>query len=264
MTAPCSELSAAEPLAGTATLATRFLLFEQRGAWGRDVLEDTALPAAIRAEAHAFDGRVLLMRRPDRRGDDGHAYRAEVTEEGGTLYRRRQADEEQQEDAPLVLVCAHGRRDPCCARLGPPVYDALARELGGRVWQSSHHGGHRFAANVLVLPNGVQLGRVPTDAAPSVAASIAAGRIPLAYYRGRTLHHPRTQAADAAVRSALGLDRVDAVRALGDKDGVVELSVPRGVARVGVEEAAGALLPASCGAAPGPTTSFETRILSLP
>ena len=28
--------------------------------------------------------------------------------------------------APLLLVCAHGRRDPCCARLGVPVYDALA------------------------------------------------------------------------------------------------------------------------------------------
>jgi hypothetical protein len=264
MTASCSDLSSGEPLAGTATVAARFLLLEQRGAWGRDVLEDTVLPEAIRAEAHAFDGRVLLIRRPDRRGNELHAYRAEVTEEGGTLYRRRQADEEQREDEPLVLVCAHGRRDPCCARLGPPVYDALADQLGGRVWQSSHHGGHRFAANVLVLPSGVQLGRVPRDVESSVAASIAAGRIPLAYYRGRTLHPPRTQAADAAVRAALALDRVDGVRALGDENGVVELAVPGGVARVGVDEAVRSVLPASCGAAPEPTRSFETTILSLP
>ncbi len=41
-----------------------------------------------------------------------------------------------------------GRRDRCCARLGVPLFDALAPHVDAdRLWQSSHHGGHRFAAN---------------------------------------------------------------------------------------------------------------------
>ena len=47
---------------------------------------------------------------------------------------------------PIVLVCAHGRRDACCARLGPPLFDALAPHCPpDALWQSSHLGGHRFA-----------------------------------------------------------------------------------------------------------------------
>ena len=38
-----------------------------------------------------------------------------------------------------------------------------------RLWQSSHLGGHRFAPNVLVLPHGVQLGRIPLERAAEVA-----------------------------------------------------------------------------------------------
>jgi Sucrase/ferredoxin-like len=215
--------------------------------------------------AESFDGRVLLIRRPDRRDETGYAYVAEVTPEGGALYRGTSPDSEQRETGPLVLVCAHGRRDPCCARLGPPVYDALARELGGEsVWHSSHHGGHRFAANVLVLPGGIQLGRVPPDDAALVATAIHEGRIPLPYYRGRTLDPPRAQAADATVRMTLSLDGIGDVRMLRDEEGIVELAVPAGVARVRVDEVPGPELPPSCGAASEATVRFETDVLSLP
>ena len=64
----CSALSAGEPLAGTATTAQRFLMLEHRGRWGRDALEDTPLEPSDDEVAAAFDGRVLLIRRPDRRG----------------------------------------------------------------------------------------------------------------------------------------------------------------------------------------------------
>ena len=62
---------------------------------------------------------------------------------------------------PLVLVCGHGRRDACCARLGRPLYDALLPELAAEsLWLSSHQGGHRFAPNLLWLPDGLLFGRV--------------------------------------------------------------------------------------------------------
>ena len=93
---------------------------------------------------------------------------------------------------PIVLVCTHGRRDACCARLGLPLFDALAPHLPPeRLWQSSHLGGHRFAPNVLVLPHGIQLGRIPLERAAEVAELLEDGRIPLDLYRGRTIYRRR-------------------------------------------------------------------------
>ena len=92
---------------------------------------------------------------------------------------------------PIVLVCAHGRRDACCARLGLPLFDALnAQLLPTHLWQSSHLGGHRFAPNVVVLPYGIQLGRIPLERAADVVDLVTAGRIPLDLYRGRTIYAP--------------------------------------------------------------------------
>jgi hypothetical protein len=249
----CSETSAAlrEPLAATATTASRWLLVELPGAWERDVADHDLPP---------FDGRRMLLRRPGRRGPEGAVFVGETTEEGGRLVQipsldRLESGDAEPVDHPLVLVCCHGRRDVCCARRGKPVFDAL-RDLPG-VWQSSHQGGHRFAANVLVLPAGIQLGRVQPGEAPAVVASLLEGRIPLDHYRGRTLYPAHVQAAEVAVRQAHGLDRVADVRLLSDDGHSVELAVPGGSVTCVVEVGAGPFLPQSCGAAPEETPSFR-------
>ena len=189
----CADASAGEPLAGTATVASRFLLVEHRGRWGRNPLdEETALDGWRQEVAASFDGRVLLLRRPDRRDTPEVAFAAEVDHGGGALRSIAVGGDTVTLERPLFLVCAHGRRDRCCARLGVPVFDALASHVEpDRLWQSSHHGGHRFAANVLVLPYGIQLGRVTPQDAGMVAALLADGRVPLDHYRGRTLDSPR-------------------------------------------------------------------------
>jgi len=57
-----------------------------------------------------------------------------------------------------VFVCSHGSNDTCCATFGYPIYKELrnryAQELDGRlrVWEISHLGGHRFAPNILDMP----------------------------------------------------------------------------------------------------------------
>ncbi len=255
----CSEssLDAGEELGGTATVASRWLLLEVRRAWGRDV-EETVLPAPAAALANGFDGRVQLIRRPDRRQGAALAFVADTLEQAGILAEIAPRDEEV--DGPLYLVCCHGRRDPCCARLGTPVFDALRARLPERsVWQSSHLGGHRFAANVLVLPAGILLGRVRPDDAERVVAEIAAGRIPLDLYRGRTLHPPEAQAADAAVRERLGLTGVGAVTVVSVDGGRVRLATPSGELDAIVETHPGPSRCESCGKDPVASTRYEVR-----
>ena len=257
-----SSLAAGEPLAGTATRAERWLLVETRGAWERDVSE-TELAADVRAVADEFEGRVLMIRRPDRRDGEPAVFVAETSEHGGTLRRLTTIDDPTGGELlsdPLVLVCCHGRRDACCARFGPSVFDALdARLPPDRLWQSSHLGGHRFAANVLVLPAGVLLGRVtPADAA-RIAAAIAVGMIPLDRYRGRTIHAPEAQAADAAARERYGLTRLGDARVLSAQDGRVRLATSVGELDVGVDVEDGPPLSESCGKEPAPSIRYSVR-----
>jgi hypothetical protein len=59
------------------------------------------------------------------------------------------------EAPPEVLVCGHGRRDPCCGRWGTLLHVELAaRRTDIRVWRCSHTGGHRFAPTAITLPDG--------------------------------------------------------------------------------------------------------------
>jgi hypothetical protein len=271
----CSQISlaAGEPLAGTATVAERWLLVEVRGAWGRDPLDDTELQPGVAEALAAQDGRVTFVRRPDRRGEETIVIDVAVGEEGGTARRlelpsladvaRLDLDRAEPVDGPFVLVCGHGRRDACCARLGRPAFDALDRHLPhDRLWQSSHLGGHRFAPNVVVLPAGVQLGRIPLARAGEVAEAALAGRIPLDLYRGRVVYSPHVQAAEIAVRAATGSDRVDDVRLLGESQDEVTFSTPGGERAARVELRDGRIVPASCGAEPEPTMIWSATLAS--
>jgi hypothetical protein len=267
-----ASLAAGEPLSGTATQAARWLLVEVRGAWGRDPLSDTELPPGVRERLSEAEGRVTFVRRPDRRAG-ATILDIQVDESGGTAHRVELtaleavadldlAAAEPVED-PFVLVCGHGRRDACCARLGRPVFDALAPHFDpGLVWQSSHLGGHRFAPNVVFLPAGVQLGRVPLQRAAEVAAAAQRGRIPLDLYRGRVVYPAHVQAAEIAVRTETGADRVDDVRLLVDDDRRVTFATPQGEWTALVEQRDGPAIPASCGVEPEPTSVWTATIES--
>lgn len=109
------------------------------------------------------------------------------------------------------LVCTNGARDPCCAVRGAAVVTALAR-AGRDVWECSHLGGHRFAANVLVLPDALCFGYLDARSADELARELEAGRLPLDHLRGRTTLAPEAQAAEIHVRRELGLTGLDDAR----------------------------------------------------
>jgi hypothetical protein len=279
MSAPvrCSELSelAGEALGGTASTTRSWLLVEVPGTWSRDVADGDGLPEAGRRAALEWlertpSSRLLFIRRPGRARGPELAF---VVNAASRSVRRLElaelegvADEEAvgiATGASLVLVCAHGTRDACCALRGTAVYAALAAQLDPeQVWISSHQGGHRFAANVLVLPAAVQLGRITASEATRVVARALEGRIDLDRYRGRSTYGPEAQTADIAVRRAFGLDRLEDLELVSSEGSTVRFrdSSGREWAAV-VEQHEGPVVPASCGAAPEPQVERTARLV---
>jgi len=218
---------------GTASPTPRWLLVEQPGGWGPEALLDSPLDPAVGAELlrRWEDGagiRVLLVRRPGRRTAPARKAWAVADSRVG---RERigwgsWSDPAELLDlpvgagigkpgGPLYLVCAHGRHDPCCAIRGRPVAEALAAARPGAVWECSHIGGDRFAANVVALPHGLFYGHVTPAAAPAVAAAYERGEVRPDLLRGRSAFAPRAQAAQHYARLALGETGIDALRPLG-------------------------------------------------
>jgi len=146
-------------------------------------------------------------------------------------------------DSPgLLLVCTHGRHDVCCAVRGRPVAAVLARSWPEATWECSHVGGDRFAANVVVLPEGACYGGLDAENADRVVGDHLAGRPDPAYLRGASGHPAAVQAALVAVHRELGPLAWGSVRARGHRElaagrSVVDLDVaPVGRVRVTVHE----------------------------
>lgn len=107
-------------------------------------------------------------------------------------------------ESPVVLVCAHGQHDVCCAVRGRPVAAALAQRWPELVWECTHVGGDRFAANVLVVPDGVYYGGLDAVSALDVIAGHLSDEISGSHLRGFTDLNPLGQTAVAAVLEAQG------------------------------------------------------------
>ncbi|HTE74592.1 MAG TPA: sucrase ferredoxin [Actinomycetes bacterium] len=253
----------ADSMAGTAAPATGFLLVEQPGGWGRQALTSSRLDPKVgrrvSARAIAQGLRVLLVRRPGRHQAPARRRWAVVVSRPGreaTWWGDFGHDEEllslpldgsagSRSDEPFFLVCTHGRHDTCCAVEGRPVAAALHQARPGRVWECSHVGGDRFAANVLAMPHGVYYGRVEPDEVEALATAHESGEVYLERVRGRTTSNPAAQAAIVHVSRVLGETRLDALTPagtihLGDGRWQVRLRGRPGTLMVTVQSAAGA------------------------
>jgi hypothetical protein len=243
---------------GTAFPAARLLLVEQPGPWGQRGLRDSRFTARaaqlLESRAEAAGIRVQAIRRPGRtpRGAarrwalvdtrDGHESLRWGTygEPAELVDLPFDAAPGEPDDEPLYLVCAHSRHDACCALRGRPVAAALAALRPGRVWESSHVGGDRFAANVLVLPVGLLYGRVLPFAAKEFIAAAEAGEVVGALLRGRVGLPPAAQAALAFAHEHLALRRRRDLRVVGASPvragtSVVRLRGPHGLLDVTVQ-----------------------------
>jgi hypothetical protein len=276
----CSDVSAAagEQISATATTAGNWLLVEVRGAWPRDVSDEGGLDAESRMRVTDWldetpSSRLVFVRRPGRGSEPRVAFVVRAAEAEAEVRRLEfsvdgLADVDLTQDGvavehSLVLVCGHGTRDACCALRGSAVFGTLSVHVPpDDLWLSSHQGGHRFAGNVLVLPTGIQLGRVTPENAPRIVGDALAGRIVLEHYRGRTAYTAREQAAERAVRESRGLVRVQDLRLVGDDGSQVRFVDADGSEHSALpEELVGPAVPASCGAEPEPQRHHVARVV---
>ena len=211
-----------ESSAASAPATSRaWLLIEHPGPWPEEAA-DAPLPRALRTlagRAADLGVRLQLIRRPgrERQAAGGPAVFAGWTAGASPWLRRGDRSGAGQlageltglaegcvpgfgtpVTEPLYLVCAHGRRDVCCARLGGPLARNLARRYPGRVWETTHVGGHRFAANLVLLPHGLYYGPVAGTSATAAITAYERGEVALDRYRGRAGQPPDVQEAEYA------------------------------------------------------------------
>lgn len=252
----CSDLCLAsgEPMLGTATQVDVWLLLEYKPVWRAKAVEDNDLAAATKgwidravAAVEATGGRVRVqfVRRPEL----DTALTTLFVAESGTL-RRFQGEgyaEIQHLDIdtarmdevhdPQYFVCTNGQRDLCCARYGLPVYAELRTLVGERAWQTTHLGGHRFAPNVLTMPQGAIYGRVFAEDVPVFTATIENDELATRYLRGRSAYPPQAQVAETLLDGNLA----------SIKGGSVTFETADGLATVDVEPGTPYEVIASCG-----------------
>jgi hypothetical protein len=245
-----ASLERDEPLLGTASRVRRWLILEQPGPWGREALVESRLETEIghtlRSLGRRLGVRVLLVRRPGWR-KPGATQRVYLAHTGRRDRWIEQLDVEHprqlleidvtrilSDEAPglgrpgpaaVHLVCTNGRHDPCCADLGRPVARALDDAGTPEVWESTHLGGDRFAANVACLPSGVYYGRVDPETAAAVLDDHARGLIRLEHYRGRSCFPPLVQTAEIFARRELDERRIEGLRVVATDPGDGELTV---------------------------------------
>lgn len=242
-----------EPLAGTATAATTWLLLEQPGPWGAEALTASHLaPAVGRALERAVKDtgvRVALIRRPGRHADCHTHPRQRVfvthTRPGRSWIRTATLTEperllaldfgalgagdlgglhpvatgpgqawEKYTGAPLVLVCTNGKRDRCCAILGRPLAAELTASGAHGTWEITHIGGHRFSPTLMVLPHGYVYGRATAQSVQEVLDALREGRVVTEGCRGRSTWERPGQAAELAIRELTGEAGADALTVL--------------------------------------------------
>lgn len=191
----------------------------------------TPLPGGLGELAAAADAlgiRVQLIRRPGRRadGESGRVFAgwtvgpepwlADVTQvaaDPGALDLAALAAGERPSSGTLVtrmyLVCVHGRRDRCCARFGGPLARALTGSYPDDLWETTHLGGHKFAANMVLLPHGLYYGQCDRETAAAAIEAYGRGEILAGRFRGRAGQDAATQQAAYAELDAAGRLPVD-------------------------------------------------------
>jgi hypothetical protein len=212
----------ADPLAGSAPPARRWLLLEHPGPWRIDAIAGAGIDPAVLSVLTSTAGsatRILLVRRPGR--IDRQAPRSWILagldattttgpwQDDKDLLDAAEAMIEMPASAtrraePMILVCTHGVHDVCCALRGRPVASALSSRWPELVWECSHIGGDRFAPNLVLLPDGFYYGNLDPQSAVTTVEAHLGGTVLPDRLRGMARFLPPVQAAIIAMYQRYG------------------------------------------------------------
>jgi hypothetical protein len=237
----CSELSrqATERVYATASIGGLWLLLEYAQGWEPRAFQESHLSPAVKTFLSTVPRARLLLIKRDRKRQERLSFFVVRSRESDPFIVKFELDDYEQllnidiasaaagrpsaggvvSKSPLFLVCTHGKRDKCCAKFGYPLYKSL-REYGddaaAAVWQSSHVGGDRFAANLICFPHGLFYAHVNEEAGHKILREYAAERrrLVLEKYRGRTCYSYPVQAAEYFIRSESKITGLDGLRHL--------------------------------------------------
>ncbi len=196
-----------EPLAGTALHAKHlvFITWPKRF-WDRDVLlSEGGFPETLGEDQHvwsALAGKVTIRLITDGTvGTDScevliypEAVRYTVAPENlsdvlAAHFAGTPALPATPITTPQIMVCTHGKHDKCCAKFGGAVVQRLregvdARQASVKVWESSHLGGHRFAATLATFPQARVYGYLTPELADEWLEAFFANQVHAPTYRG--------------------------------------------------------------------------------
>lgn len=276
-TLPCSleSITSNESLIASAPRADVWFGLEYPGRWGDKACAESSVDPAVKTHVDSQlklipESRLLLIKQRNR-GEGIRFFAALSSAEKPALYSFQLDDyygllsldlvalaagsaryESALTDQQAFFICTNGHRDQCCALHGMAAYNALAARFGHAVWESTHHGGHRFAANLLAMPAGLSFGRLRADNAVGVLEAALDGRIDLNHYRGRTALDEAANAAETLLRRELKLEaagglRLVALEPAGENRWQVRFANGAAEHSALVERTEGALVHLSCG-----------------
>jgi hypothetical protein len=277
---------------GTARVCHGVVLVEWPVPWPRDVAEVAALAEPVRVAgerglavqlvADPTPGdlrRVVVYRRPDPvafAAFDRHevAVRPDEVVDAATALAREAtvAGPGVGPSVNDVLICTHGRRDVCCGSLGSTLFSELQRATRldhavTRVWRTSHLGGHRFAATVLILPTGTMWAFADADLVARVLGRVGPVADVLARYRGSVVLEPHQQVLERYAFAEVGWSWLDhsrrgdalrsgRIRVVGERPGSGEA-----IAWSAAPDAGRRLPVPDCGTDPVSASAFESEVV---
>jgi len=236
----CCELSEEmnEPMIGTAVTTSVWFMLEYTRPWQAKATIDNELSSKVMSwlndAAEKFDGRLQFIRQFRADADVLTFFIGVNDETNPRLYEFHLGayDDLFELDVTAIVagdgryqphvvtgqrifVCTNGKRDRSCAIYGAALYRALAEKTPASVWMTTHLGGHRFAATLLSLPDGVCYGRVKPENIKTWLQAVLRNELKLETMRGRTCYQPIAQIADVHLRQQTAQTRLDAFTLTG-------------------------------------------------